>query len=79
MAFNMQNVTEHMGMYTTAESVQGHGWVTFSQGLVAAIARDMTVLRQEVIDEAALAAPPGPPPQSVKFAEVFGHKSWRPK
>ena len=62
MAFNMQHVTEHMGMYTTAESIQGQGWLTFSQGLVNAIQRDMATLRQEVIDEASIANAPTTPP-----------------
>ena len=78
MAFEMSNVTEHMGMFNSAESIEGHGWRTFTQGLVAAITRDMIALKQNVLDEAALQGPPGAPPVSVKHAEVFGHKNFRP-
>ena len=75
----MDNVTQHMSMYTSIDSVHGHGWVTFTQGLVQAIVRDMTVLKQEVTDEAALAAATTQAPVSKLHAEVFGHKGFKPK
>ena len=75
----MDNVNALVQQYDHIDTIAGAGFGTFCTELAAAIVGDMVIVKTEVLGEASLQGSPGAPPQSAKFADIFGHKSWKPK